>query len=172
MWKDIKGYEGIYQINEFGIVKSFAQYKQGKIKKQQIDKHGYATILLYKNGLYKKYFIHRLVLSTFSPCENMNELHVNHKDANPLNNNIQNLEWTTQQENNTYIEKIGHHSGRPKKKVLVEFRDGKQEIYESLAECAKHFNINRSTIQDYIKIPLGKKKRKIDANFSYIEEGK
>lgn len=81
MWKDIKGYEGIYQINEFGIVKSFAQYKQGKIKKQQIDKHGYATILLYKNGLYKKYFIHRLVLSTFSPCENMNKLHVNHKDA-------------------------------------------------------------------------------------------
>lgn len=100
----------------------------------------------------------------------MNELHVNHKDANPLNNNIQNLEWTTQQENNAYIEKIGHHSGRPKKKVLVEFRDGKQEIYESLTECAKHFNIDRSTIQDYIKIPLGKKKRKIDANFSYIEE--
>ena len=170
MWKDIKGYEGIYQINEFGIVKSFAQYKQGKIKKQQIDKHGYATILLCKNGLYKKYFIHRLVLSTFNPCENMDKLHVNHKDANPLNNNIHNLEWATQQENNAYIEKIGHHSGRSKKKVLVEFRDGKQEMYESLAECAKHFHVHRSTIQDYIKIPLGKKKRKIDANFSYIEE--
>ena len=102
----------------------------------------------------------------------MEKLHVNHKDANPLNNNIDNLEWVTQQENNKYIEKIGHHSGRPKKKVLVEFRNGDKEEYESLAECAKHFNVNKSTIQSYIKMPLGEKKRKIDANFSFIEEKK
>lgn len=172
MWKDIKGYEGIYQIDENGNVKSFAQYKEGKIKKQQIDKHGYATIMLCKNGFYEKVFIHRLVLSTFRPCENMEKLHVNHKDANPLNNNIDNLEWVTQQENNKYIEKMGHHSGRSKKKVLVEFRNGDKEEYESLAECAEHFNVNKSTIQSYIKIPLGKKKRKIDANFSFIEEKK
>ena len=170
MWKDIKGYEGIYQIDENGNVKSFAQYKEGKIKKQQIDKYGYATIMLCKNGFYEKVFIHRLVLSTFKPCENMEKLQVNHKDANPLNNNIDNLEWATQQENNKYIEKIGHHSGRPKKKVLVEFRNGEKEEYESLAECAKHFNVDKSTIQSYIKIPLGKKKRRIDANFSFIEE--
>ena len=172
MWKDIKGYEGIYQIDENGNVKSFAQYKEGKIKKQQIDKYGYATIMLCKNGFYEKVFIHRLVLSTFKPCENMEKLHVNHKDANPLNNNIDNLEWVSQQENNKYIEKIGHHSGRPKKKVLVEFRNGETEEYESLAECAKHFNVDKSTIQGYIKIPLGKKKRRIDANFSFIEEKK
>ena len=170
MWKDIKGYEGIYQIDENGNVKSFAQYKEGKIKKQQIDKHGYATIMLCRNGFYEKVFIHRLVLSTFKPCENMEKLHVNHKDANPLNNNIDNLEWVSQQENNKYIEKIGHHSGRPKKKVLVEFRNGEKEEYESLVECAKHFNVDKSTIQSYIKIPLGKKKRRIDANFSFIEE--
>ena len=74
MWKDIKDYEGIYQIDENGNVKSFAQYKEGKIKKQQIDKHGYATIMLCKNGFYEKVFIHRLVLSTFKPCENMEKL--------------------------------------------------------------------------------------------------
>lgn len=170
MWKDIPGYENIYKIDENGNVKSFARDKDGILKQPQIDKHGYATVLLWNKGSYKMMFIHRLVLMAFKPCNNMNELHVNHKDANPLNNNIDNLEWVTQKENNAYIEKIGHHSGRSKKRVLVEFRNGEKKEFNSLAECAHYFNVNKSTIQSYIKIPLSKRKRKIDANFSFIEE--
>lgn len=167
MRKEIEGFPG-YFIEDNGSV--WSEYSN-KFLKPLHDTNGYLMVNLHKDGKQWSKRIHRLVAEAFINNPN-NYDQVNHIDENKENNNINNLEWVTQQENNKYIEKIGHHSGRPKKKVLVEFRNGDREEYESLAECAKHFNVNKSTIQSYIKIPLGKKKRKIDANFSFIEEKK
>lgn len=97
-WKDIVGYEGIYQISNLGNVKSIN--KNSIMKPSKLPK-GYLQIGLTKNGKRKYTSIHRLVAKTFIPNPN-NLPCVNHKDCNTSNNNISNLEWVTHKENNDY----------------------------------------------------------------------
>lgn len=110
IWKDIHGYERIYQISNLGRVKAkgnpyFCNGKQldsdGRILKPQPNSKGYLRIYLTKNGSKKYFFIHRLVAEHFIP--NPDELDtVNHKDFNPQNNSTENLEWTTRKGNMRY----------------------------------------------------------------------
>lgn len=103
-YKDIKGYEGIYQIDEYGNIKSLSRVvlnsgsysgsvkKTERILKHIINRDGYCIVTLQKNGLRKSKSIHRLVSETFiNNPNNYNE--VNHKDLNKQNNHISNLEW-------------------------------------------------------------------------------
>lgn len=94
VWKDIEGYEGLYQVSNMGRVKSLIK---GIILKQWTDKDGYRQV-----GLLKKTFkVHRLVAKAF--IENPDDLPlVNHKDENKANNNITNLEWCTNEYNLSY----------------------------------------------------------------------
>lgn len=108
VWKDIKGYEGLYQISDVGRVKSLDQYIKckknnkrlikGKILKTYINENGYEWVRLYNNTKRKIYRVHRLVAEAFidnpenKPC-------VNHKDGNKENNKLDNLEWCTHSEN-------------------------------------------------------------------------
>lgn len=114
-WKDIKGYEGLYQVSNFGNVKSLdhnvinkgiKQLRKGKILKQNINTWGYATVFLYKKGIGKRFAIHRLVAITFIK-NNENKEEINHIDGNKLNNNILNLEWCTRRENMKHSFSIG-----------------------------------------------------------------
>lgn len=118
IWKDIEGYEGLYKISTFGRV-----YSYGKITKKSVNgkiikniggmlkisaNHcGYVQVSLYNhNSVFKRLTVHRLVAKTFIP----NPLAlpcVNHKDGNPLNNNIDNLEWVTFSENTLHAIKLG-----------------------------------------------------------------
>jgi hypothetical protein len=95
VWKDIKEYEGYYQISNFGSVYS-VRYK--RYRKPRIDQHGYEYIGLNKDGTQKPFFVHRLVANAFIPNPE-NKAEVNHIDGNKLNNNICNLEWVTHDEN-------------------------------------------------------------------------
>ena len=103
MWKDIPGYERLYQVSNLGNVRSLNYNRTGEIKllKQIPDKGGYKTIQLCKNGKPKHCKIHRLVAMAFIPNPN-NLPAVNHKDENPSNNNVNNLEWCTIAYNNNY----------------------------------------------------------------------
>lgn len=106
-YANIKGYENLYQISNYGTIKSIDKivrnkngYRiiKGKILKPQIDKKGYYRIGLTKNHKQKFYLVHRLVAETFIPNV-YNEPIINHKNGNKLDNHISNLEWCTQQYN-------------------------------------------------------------------------
>lgn len=90
IWKDIKGFEGLYQVSSYGNVRSY--YRGGRILKPKKDKDGYLEVCLRKNNKSKYFKIHRLVAFVF--IENTDNLpQVNHIDENKMNNNINNLEW-------------------------------------------------------------------------------
>lgn len=102
VWKDIQGYEGLYQISNFGNVKSLERYKKNNggsktliaetILKQSKNNRGYCRIYLCKDSNKKAFSVHRLVADAFVPNPN-NLTEVNHKDENKENNCFDNLEW-------------------------------------------------------------------------------
>lgn len=94
-WKDIKGYEDNYQINEKGEVRHKVK---GNILKQGIGKVGYPVVSLWKNNKGKTHSVHRLLAEHFIPNPE-NKREVNHKDGVKHNNNLNNLEWVTPSEN-------------------------------------------------------------------------
>ena len=103
IWKDVKGYEGRYQISNLGRFKSFAQdTKNGKIKIGNLNFNGYLVMLLYDGMGNKKWYpVHRLVASAFIPNpEGFDQ--VNHKDEVKTNNRVENLEWCTNDYNIHY----------------------------------------------------------------------
>lgn len=99
IWKDIEGYEGIYQVSSIGRVKRLkgVYCKEDRFIKYYLNK-GYRFIFLWKNNKYKAAPIHRLVALAFIPNEN-NKPQVNHIDGVKANNCVENLEWNTHSEN-------------------------------------------------------------------------
>jgi len=94
--KWIKGYEGRYKATSCGNILSYCGTIVKKLKLCNTGR-GYLQVSLYKNGKYKNYYIHRLVLMTYKPIKCKKQ--VNHIDGNTFNNNINNLEWVTPKEN-------------------------------------------------------------------------
>ena len=100
-WKDIEGYENKYQVSNLGRVKSL---KSNIIMKQNLNKkYNRYSIMLWKNGKSKRFWVARLVAKAFVFNPNPYIFtQVNHKDENKTNNNSDNLEWCTVAYNNTY----------------------------------------------------------------------
>lgn len=117
VWKDIKGYEGLYQVSNLGNVRSLDRSvkrangrlkKKGKLLKLTPNSSGYLRVLLKADGVGKYWFVHRLVALHFvdNPRESKNNI-VNHLDCNFLNNSVDNLEWTTPLGNARHAIKCG-----------------------------------------------------------------
>lgn len=101
-WIDIKGYEGLYQVSNLGNVRSLNWNKTKTMKNIGIKRgDGYCFADLFKNGKRHRTFIHRLVASAFLPNPNSFP-EVNHKDENPSNNHVENLEWCSHHYNMVY----------------------------------------------------------------------
>jgi hypothetical protein len=100
VWKDIEGYEGIYQVSSLGAVKSLDRLDGrghkilGKLLKTGNDVRGYQQVSLSKNGKATVRRVHRLVAETFIPNPE-EKPQVNHIDGYKTNNTVDNLEWTT-----------------------------------------------------------------------------
>ena len=108
-WRDIVGYNGMYQVSNKGRIRSF-KYRNTKetyVLKQMINKKGYLIVGLSKNGKRKTVIVHRIVAQAFIPNPNKYP-QINHKDENKTNNNIDNLEWCT----NSYNHNFGTHNER------------------------------------------------------------
>lgn len=107
IWKDIPSYEGLYQVSNDGKVRSLdridtlGRKRKGRILKQAFDKKKYKYVSLCKDNKSKALKVHRLVAMTFIPNPNNYPI-INHKDENPSNNHVSNLEWCTYKYNSNY----------------------------------------------------------------------
>ncbi len=124
IWKDIPGYEGLYQVSSCGNVRSMNYRGLGKVKvlKTAEDKRGYTHVNLFKDKIPKTCQVHRLVAIAFIPNPN-NLPQINHKDCNPRNNHIENLEWCDAKYNSQYI--YGWHEP-VRKQLYVQYLKEKQ----------------------------------------------
>ena len=106
VWKWIRGYEGLYQGSTKGRIKSFHS-GEGRILTPLVAKGGYLRVKLTKDGKIRTCLIHRLVAELFiANPENKPEVH--HRDDNPANNCVENLEWVTEEENTRYALEAGN----------------------------------------------------------------
>ena len=134
IWKDIKGYEGLYQVSNLGNVKSLKTNKN----LYSSNAKGYRRVGLFK-GKRKGYSIHRLVAQAFIPNPE-NKPCVNHKDCNRANNNVNNLEWCTHKENNNYkTHKLRTRISMLQYLIKTEYSDCKKlnELIKEIKEEAK-----------------------------------
>jgi len=103
IWKDIIGYEGLYQCSEYS---NFRRKNSLKILSVHLNKSGYYIVRLYKNGKGKSFIAHRITATAFIPNPENKET-VNHIDGDKLNNHVSNLEWNTRSENIRHADKNG-----------------------------------------------------------------
>lgn len=151
IWKDIKGYEGFYQISNYGNVKSLNYRRTGneKLMKPILQPTGYLCVMLYKP--LKNFFIHRLVAEAFIPNPD-NLPCVNHKDENQTNNHVGNLEWCTYKYNNEYgtrlkrVRETQLNNPNKSKKVYQYTLDGELvKEWKSINECGRN-GFNQSDV--------------------------
>ena len=156
-WKPIKEYENLYEISNYGRIRSLdrkiyhyasknkLQLKRGKIIKP-INNGKYYVITLSKNGKLKQYYVHKLVAQAF--ISNPNNLpEVNHKDENKLNNNVNNLEWCNRKYNCNYGTRNERIIAKKSKPVNQYDLDGNFiRTWKSATEAAKILKINDTSI--------------------------
>lgn len=163
MWKDIKGFEGYYQISEYGEVKSLSRYiqKYGKkhLTKDKILKpykagRGYFAVSFRKNNKTYRKYIHQLVGECY--VNNINNLPIlNHKDGNKENNYYRNLEWTTYSGNNqhAYDSNLKDRGEKFYNAILSEndvkeiLNNGKYTTYQNIAD---KYGVSKATIRDVL----------------------
>lgn len=157
LWKEIKGYEGMYLLSDEGEIISLSRtvrrknragsfvgvLKSKRLKTCLRGRNGnmYEAVTLTKDGISKRYSVHRLVAETFIP--NPNELpKINHKDENRLNNRADNLEWCTRQYNIDYS----------KSKPVNQIKDGKVVgQFKSIAYASAETGISRRSINNALR---------------------
>lgn len=148
-WKDIKDFEGIYQISNLGRVKSLRTYNsfkktyyyREKILKGKIDTNGYVMVCLCK-GKQKYVRVHRLVAEAFIPNPHNYPI-INHKDENKQNNCVDNLEWCSYLYNNTYGTK---NKNICKKVIQYDLNGNFIKEYCSINEASRQLKISHSSI--------------------------
>lgn len=160
-WKDIPGFEGRYQVSNFGRVKSLSYNKTGKTRMLSIrpDKAGYCSTAIQENKKSRRVLVHRLVAQTFIPNPD-NKPQVNHIDGNKSNNKVSNLEWATERENVRHYHHIlmnrpiklpsGRGQGWQKKPVVC-VETG--ERYDSIASAARAMGVCDKAISQLLDNP-------------------
>lgn len=160
VWKDVFGFEGIYQVSNLGHVRSIARevtnnvatyFVNEKILKDSKSANGYLKVDLYANGKRKTCYVHRLVAQAFLP--NPEELtYVNHKNEVKADNRLSNLEWCTAQYNNEYSD---IYSSQRRRVLQLSKNMSVINTYASQSEAERKTGISQGDIS---KCCLGKRK--------------
>lgn len=159
IWRDICGYEGLYQVSNFGRVKSL-HFGREKLLKAGVSNTGYANVTLKKNTTKKTFHVHVLVAKAFLPNPD-EKREVNHIDGDKQNNRVENLEWVTSSENTRhaiqngkmkikkgtqcYQSKLTDEQVRYIRRVYIP----RHPEFGQLA-LARRFNVSSSTIYEII----------------------
>ena len=134
-WRPVVGYEGLYEVSNFGRVRSLDRWVKGRngsvrlckgrILKPFTTKNGYLKVSLCKNGKVKTFKVHRLVVEAFleipeelKHLKGTRYLQVNHKDENKQNNNVENLEFCDAKYNTNYGTRNERDAKKKSKPVL------------------------------------------------------
>lgn len=155
-WKNIEGYDGLYQVSDTGEIRSvdaviqvhnsrtkpYSYVRKGCVLKQRKQNCGYNIVKLSKNGKMSAYTVHRIVAETFIPNPK-GYSEVNHKNGIKTDNNKSNLEWCSRNDNirHSYQEKIRKHWNR-RKVMCVETK----EIFESIKDAGVAKGVNPKCI--------------------------
>lgn len=157
IWKDIPEFEGYYQVSNLGNLRSLSRTilreggrklnLKGKIILPKIDEHGYYKCQLWKNNKPKSIRVHRLVAKAFLNKSHWQN-HVNHIDGNKLNNNLSNIEWCTDEYNQSESIRLG----LKKCQKINKLRNGIIVAeYISISQAARESNIDKSNIYRFLK---------------------
>lgn len=157
-WKDVAGYEGLYMVSNIGRVKSLCfrnnkiTIRRDRLLAQHLSWNGRIQIDLSKDGVHKRVTLHRLVAQAFIP--NPDGLpQINHKDGNPRNCHIDNLEWCTASHNMAHAYRNGlnektRRMNEEKKKPVMR-SDGK--YYDCAYAAAEDNGVSVFSIRDALK---------------------
>lgn len=157
IWKDIPGYEGLYQVSNMGRVKRLegydagGRYREEHCLKPQVDGSNYLQVYLFKNGEGTLTLVHRLVAKAFIPNPDGKPT-VNHLDENKHNNAAWNLEWATRKEQMNYGSAMESHK---KPVVQCDLQGRRLKLWESAAAVEKNIGIHHTSVA---KCCLGKLK--------------
>jgi hypothetical protein len=139
IWKDIENYNGLYQVSNYGKIRSYMRKGKGNyinetpktlIQSTGTDKNAYFRVSLRSNGKTDVKMVHRIVAETF--IENANKFPcVNHIDGNKHNNRVENLEWCTHKANTQHAVKLGLRKCWNKGKKGIYSKETLQKMSES-----------------------------------------
>lgn len=161
IWKDIPGYEGYYEVSNFGRVRSVERtiphnQKDGgvilrrirqRIIRFELTVYGYFIVRLHKYGVVRTILVHRLVAQLFIDNPE-NKPTVNHKDGNRTNNYVWNLEWCTQSENILHASRVLHtltYRGRPVRCIET------GETFPSIRKAAEKYGVAGTNLGNAIR---------------------
>lgn len=156
-WKSVTGYDGFYEVSNFGSVRSLTssngrkRFNRVKILKPAILKDGYLRVTLCVDSKKKQVPVHRLVLSAFS--KDNPSLQVNHINGVKNDNRLCNLEWCTQSENQKHAYRIGLQVpvDNGLKKHVSMIKDGvTMKTFESIRDMCRKENLDRRAVQRVI----------------------
>lgn len=144
MWKDIKGYEGLYEISDKGEVRN---YITRKLIVGDINNFGYYRVKLYKNKKQKTFFRHRLVAQAF--IQNPDNLpEVNHIDGDKSHNYKENLEWSSRTHNEREAHRLKIKQYKP---FEVKFQNGEIKKYEFAISLANELGVSKRAVQNWLQ---------------------
>lgn len=161
IWKDIEGYENLYQISNMGRVRSL-RYGKSKILKNSVNKGGYCVVCLVKNQTYKSFYVHRLVATHFIPNPD-NKPHIDHINTIRTDCTVINLRWVTNKENHNNSLSLHNHSKSNSRSDCENYKkavlkpviqlsvSGKViKMYPSCSEAARQINTSHRYIRQTI----------------------
>ena len=177
VWKDIEGYEGLYQVSNLGRVRGLDRMVfnkrgsktivNGRILKQKTDRYGYKCVCLSKDSKSKHFAVHRLVAQAFIPNPE-NKPTVNHINEIKDDNRVDNLEWMTVAENNQYGTR-NQRMGKTQQRAVIQYTLSNDYIakYESIQEASIKTNMSEAAI---INICKGRQKHPKRYIWRYVND--